>query len=208
LRGCRWIEASTLAVITREAEAGDSRGCATDSTFKQPRCLQPRLRDLAAQSARGLLEKSRSLKSEGAGNAGRLMRPQPRVQNKKAHEHSHHGHTGFTRHSPRNGFNGYFVLSPVTGLFCHRHPRKLPSTNLTPASGRQDHTTSPSARSALVSSAARVHRIPSRVRDDREPPLQRDGTARIIQLILFRKNRNILQRGLDTPQFEGEWKTK
>ena len=35
----------------------------------------------------------------------------------------------------------------------------------------------PSASSALVSSAVRGHRIPSRVRDDREPPLdvERDG---------------------------------
>jgi hypothetical protein len=32
--------------------------------------------------------------------------------------------------------------------------------NLTPASGRQDHTTSPSAGGALVFGAARVHRIP------------------------------------------------
>jgi len=36
---------------------------------------------------------------------------------------SHHGHTGFTRHSPRNGFTAYFVLSPAIGLFCHRHQR-------------------------------------------------------------------------------------
>jgi hypothetical protein len=36
---------------------------------------------------------------------------------------SHHGHTGTTRHSLRNGFNGCFVLSPVTGLVCHRHQR-------------------------------------------------------------------------------------
>ena len=62
---------------------------------------------------------------------------------------SHHGHTGNTRHSPRNGFTAYIALSPVTGLSCHRHPRKLPSANLTPASGRQDHTTSPSASGAL-----------------------------------------------------------
>jgi hypothetical protein len=55
-------------------------------------------------------------KSEGAGNAGRSMHPQPRVRNKKAHEHSHHGHTGNTRHSPRNGFTAYFALSPVTRL--------------------------------------------------------------------------------------------
>jgi hypothetical protein len=44
------------------------------------------------------------------------MHPQPRVQMKKAHEHSHHGHTGTTRHSPRNGFTAYFALSPVTRL--------------------------------------------------------------------------------------------
>ena len=55
----------------------------------------------------------------------------------------------------RNGFTAYVVLSPVTGLVCHRHQRikvlslpgraDLTSANLTPASGRQDHTTSPSA---------------------------------------------------------------
>jgi hypothetical protein len=48
------------------------------------------------------------------------MHPQPRVQIKNAHERSHHGHTGLTRHSPRDGFTAYNVLSPVTGLFCHR----------------------------------------------------------------------------------------
>jgi hypothetical protein len=31
--------------------------------------------------------------------------------------------------------------------------------NLTPASGRQDHTTSPSAAATLVSRSFRVHRI-------------------------------------------------
>ena len=41
-----------------------------------------------------------------------------------------------------------FVLSPVTGLFCHRRLR-ITSATLTPASGRQDHTTSPSASCAV-----------------------------------------------------------
>ena len=68
------------------------------------------------------------LKSEGAGNAGRTMHPEPRVQMKKAHEHSHHGHTGTTRHSPRNGFTAYFALSPVTRLCCHRHLRFFSQT--------------------------------------------------------------------------------
>ena len=49
---------------------------------------------------------------KGAGNAGRSMRPQPRMQNKKAYEHSHHGHTGITRHSPHNGFNGFLRALP------------------------------------------------------------------------------------------------
>jgi hypothetical protein len=45
------------------------------------------------------------------------MRPQPRVQNKKAHERSHHGHTGFTRHSLRNGFNGFLRDLPGDRAF-------------------------------------------------------------------------------------------
>ena len=50
-----------------------------------------------------------------------------------------------------------FVLSPVTGLVCHRRQRikvlskpgraDFTSANLTPASGRQDHTILPSAAS-------------------------------------------------------------
>jgi hypothetical protein len=42
---------------------------------------------------------------------------------------------------------------------------------LTPASGCQDHTTSPSAFVPFVNGTVSVHRIPSRVRDDREAPL-------------------------------------
>jgi hypothetical protein len=33
------------------------------------------------------------------------------------------GSASSARLSPRNGFNGYFALSPVTGLFCHRRLR-------------------------------------------------------------------------------------
>jgi len=53
-----------------------------------------------------------------------------------------------------------FVLSPVIGLVCHRHPADMvlsapgradmPPLDLTPASRRQDHTTSPSAATSLV----------------------------------------------------------
>src|SRR6267142_2232406 len=61
-----------------------------------------------------------------------------------------------------------FALSPVTGLFCHRRPRTnvvpkpgradITSANLTPASGRQDHTTSPYAATSLVRSLLIAHK--------------------------------------------------
>jgi hypothetical protein len=55
--------------------------------------------------------------------------------------------------------------------------------HLTPASGRQDHTTSPSASVPFVIGTISVHRIPPRVRDDREPPLcvgRDDGNMQVI----------------------------
>ena len=68
-----------------------------------------------------------------------------RAKSSEAHERSHHGHTGITRHSPRNGFTAYFVLSPATNSCCHRRWRIKGSSNpvgldfasasLTPATG-------------------------------------------------------------------------
>jgi len=45
------------------------------------------------------------------------MRPQPRMQFEKACKYSHHEYTGFTRHSPHDGFNGYCALSLVRRAF-------------------------------------------------------------------------------------------
>ncbi len=55
------------------------------------------------------------------------------------------------RQSLRGGLTSAaeYSCSPVTGLSCHRRLRNIPPS-LTPASGRQDHTTSPSASSAIV----------------------------------------------------------
>ena len=68
-----------------------------------------------------------------------------------------------------------FVLSPVIGLVCHRRSADmflskpgwadLNSANLTPASGRQDHTTSPYAATSLVRSLLIAHGF-------KEPALQ------------------------------------
>src|ERR1700681_1910198 len=93
---------------------------------------------------------------------------------KNAHEHT--GSAEAIRHSLRNGFNAYNVLSPVSRALLPPSPALL-SANLMPASGHQDHTPSPSASGAFVKSAVRVHRTPPRVRDDRETPLFRDGMA-------------------------------
>src|SRR6266478_10253007 len=75
----------------------------TYSNFKQPAAYGHGFAISPHVFARVLLVTSRSLPSEGAGNAGRAMRPRPRMQNETSIRVSHHGHTGTTRHSPRKG---------------------------------------------------------------------------------------------------------
>src|ERR1700739_2143089 len=97
-------------------------------------------RVLQIRSAPEVRGRSATLQEEGAGNAGCPMHPWS-AQNAVVS----HRFTGLNRHSLHNGFTVSFVLSPVTGLFCHRSLcGKIPH-GLTPASGRQDHTTSPCA---------------------------------------------------------------
>src|SRR3982751_3176231 len=97
---------------------------------------------------------------EGAGNAGCALHPQSRVQKVKSTRGSHHEFTGTARHSPRNGFNGLLRALPGDRACCHRRlwikarlcpvGQKTTSADLTPASRRQDHTTSPSAKASFV----------------------------------------------------------
>jgi hypothetical protein len=105
----------------------------------------------------------------------------------KAHKHSHHGHTGTARHSPRNGFTGSFVLFPGTGLSCPRRRLRCESIAacLISASGYQNHTTSPSAswRARPAHPKRPLHPAPN-VRDDsRNAPLEGCGTAQEVPLI-------------------------
>ena len=59
--------------------------------------------------------------NEGVGNAGCPPHPQPRVRNNKAHERSHHRYSRIHPAFPHAMvLTAYFVLSPVTGLSCHR----------------------------------------------------------------------------------------
>ena len=94
------------------------------------------------------------------------------------------------RHSLRNGFNGLcralpgdeFLLSPSSAnwLLCETRLGLQDLRRLDTSNGCQDHTTSPSATPEFVFRKLRVHRIPPRVRDDREPPLLSGETAKSI----------------------------
>jgi hypothetical protein len=73
-------------------------------------------RDLAAGFARGFAISFGPPRSEGAGNAGRPMRPiaacaMSVVERTRVSQVT----PGNTRHSPRDGFTAYFALSPVIG---------------------------------------------------------------------------------------------
>src|SRR5258707_15113166 len=85
------------------------------------------------------------------------MRPKPRMQNKISIRVSHHGHTGTTRHSPRNGFTAYFALSPVTTLFdtvaCASY-RRLDANDWGVRTTRLDRTRQHHSSSAPTASTA------------------------------------------------------
>jgi hypothetical protein len=73
-----------------------------------------------------------------------------------------------------------FALSLVTGLVATIAGGNVISANLTPASGRQDHTTSPSALVPFVKGTIGVHRIsdPTTVTIAIRPSMGRDGPHR------------------------------
>ena len=87
--------------------------------------------------------------------------------------------SGGTPAFPARWLYGLYVLALVRLCFCATiiRDRLSPLTGLPPASGRQAHTTSPSALRTLVSRTLGVHRIFTHVRDDREAPLVSDETG-------------------------------
>jgi hypothetical protein len=97
---------------------------------------------------------------------------------------SHHGHAGNVRHSPRNGFNGLLRALPGDRAFLPPSLCGIASTNLTPASRRQDHASSPSARPALssVAPSASIASRPTSVTIAKRPS-RRGGMAADIKVI-------------------------
>ena len=80
------------------------------------------------------------------------------------------------------GSGGPFVRpAEVEKTFIFGHFRRFQQVEK--SAGLQDHTTSPSAITTLVSRGFRVHRIPPHVRDDREPPLLSGETRGEVALI-------------------------
>src|SRR5258708_1108936 len=87
---------------------------------QEPRARTARSFAIPQRGAPGSGKNPSAPKKEGGGNAGRPMDPEPRGQNEKAHERSHHRSTGITRHSRTQWFYGLcralpgdeFVLSP------------------------------------------------------------------------------------------------
>ena len=150
-------------------------------------CPRTQLRDLAATTPEFCLRHLCPPKIRGRGECRALDAPVALCAVKvKAHKHSHHGHTGNTRHSPRNGFNGFLRALPGDRACLPPSPLRSVSfsANLTPASGRQDHTASPSAgesASRLAPPASTASR-PASVTIASRPSLGRDQTA--INLLL------------------------
>jgi hypothetical protein len=104
--------------------------------------------------ARGLPDSCRLALIKGAGNAGRPMRPTVSCagwsRRRTRAYRSHRLHPAF----PTQWFTAYFVLSPANRAFLPPSPAEMTSANLTPASGCQDHTTSPSASAPFVKGAS------------------------------------------------------
>src|SRR6266436_10450504 len=183
--------------------------------------------DLAARCARAVDESSAP--KEGVGNAGCPLHPQSRVHFVLVER------TRVTTSTPeRPAFphamvlTAYVGLSPVTGLFCHRRLAdivlSLPGwadrtpQNLTPASGRQDHTILPSAksvsrqragdRSQVFRPALRSHRAPNAaastasrpyVRDDHDTPLFWGGMRKVLEVIWGVRKWKYFCKGDSTP---------
>src|SRR5438067_5078506 len=104
------------------------------------------------------------------------------------------------RHPLRNGFTAYFVLSPVSGLFCHRRrrdtSRQLSASIAAP--GPHDFA----VRLGVFVRCEKIHLTPKRPphsgpthRDDRETPLVWAEMGEVIILISRIVKRNIFDFG-------------
>jgi hypothetical protein len=122
-------------------------------------------------------------------------------ESEKARRVSHHRYNAINRHSLRDGFNSFLRALPGDRALLPPSSRRSSPANLTPASGRQDHTTSSSALAAFVSRSHRVHRIPhpTFVTIAKRPSCKR-RTPESVELICPTAQANFFTRGDWTTQ--------
>jgi hypothetical protein len=112
--------------------------------------------------------------------------PQPRVEKNNTRV-SHHGRAGSPGIPAREWFYGFLRALPGDRACLSPSPAQRVSVVavLTPASGRQDHTTSPSASRAIRQRRQSVHRIPrpTSVTIAKRPSVQGGGTREVLKMI-------------------------
>ena len=164
------------------------------------------LRDLAAGFARGLASSFRPPRLEGAGNAGRPMRPiTARAMVVVERTRVSQVTPANTRHSPRNGLRLTSCSSRRSGFFVTVIPEKLASHELDASvEASEPHDLAVRLR-RIRQSAIRVHHIPPRVRDDRDTPLEWGETEQVIKVIcVFGKSEYFLKGAGQTPNQQTE----
>src|SRR3954451_23218286 len=130
------------------------------------------------ECVRGVQELS-AFPMEGRGECRVPTHPQPRMQSKKAYELVTTGKPDDPAFPHAVVLTVSFVISPVIGLCCHRRFACAKLVASVEASGPHDFAVRVQHRSSKVPNS--VHRIPPRVRDDRERPLVgRDSAIRTV----------------------------
>jgi hypothetical protein len=150
------------------------------------------------------LSKTLTLREQAQGKPG-VRCTRGRACSGSKHARCHHEFTGNIRLSPRNGFTTYFVLSPVTGLFCHRRLvntfTKLDAS--VEVSGPHDFAV---RVSAIRQKRIRVHRIPHPASTSVTTAKRRSGEAGwrgFTNVLIGLRIELFLREGLDNPnQFE------
>jgi hypothetical protein len=117
---------------------------------------------------------------------------------------SHHGHTGSPGIPRAMVLTVSFVLSPVTGLVCHRHRRSLLRRLERQRRGvRTTRLRRPLSRCSSPAPKRPPHPAPY-VRDDRETPLRGHETAWDMRLIwVKRETKNFCEGGWTGPSPNG-----
>jgi hypothetical protein len=124
--------------------------------------------------------------------------PQPRVRNKKAHEHSHHRYTAISRHSLRDGFNGFLRALPGDRAFLSPSPRgyrrvgpvrtDIASTKLDAGvETSEPHDFTVRIERCSPSAPTRPPHSEPNVRDDGDTPLQWDRNDVFLNLIWVKR---------------------